>query len=245
MLTALTTNSGGHSSNFSRMYWDCTPRSCVADLRCLGQLFSRSLQNVAHSNFGGTQTPTRSNRRDERRILGLNIGATGFSCLVYMYFGCFGFEAKKCFSRALLDPAGDVTDSEYDTDLMNISFQLKHCFRDYAMLNTIAHNLVTLRFDFEADKNYLSSVYHRLCSLLTDVLHCHVLITDWHNEFQFGKAFRQLLSEMKVPLWKCCEQVLVCCLDSYQSFASKKVLFPKTDSVMKCRDKSFFTLFFK
>jgi hypothetical protein len=140
------------------------------------------------------------------------------------------FEASKCFSRALLDPAGDATDSEYDTDLMNISFELKRCCGDYAMLKTIAHNLVTLRFDFEADKNYLSLVYHRLISLLTDVLHCHVLITDWHNEFQFGKTFRTLLRDMKVPLWECCEQVLVCCLDSYQSFASKKVLFPKTDS---------------
>ena len=141
------------------------------------------------------------------------------------------FEASKCLPRALLDPAGDVTDSDYDTELMNLSFELKHCFGNYSMLKTISHNLETLRFDFEADKNYLPSVFHRLCSLLTDVLHCHVIITEWHNEFLLGQTYRKLLSDMKVPLWRCCEQVLLTCLKSYQSFATKKVLFQGKDSL--------------
>ena len=140
------------------------------------------------------------------------------------------FEASKCLPRALLDPAGDVTDSDYDTELMSLSFELKRCFGDYAMLKTISHNLETLRFDFEADKNYLPSVFHRLCSFLTDVLHCHVIITEWHNEFQLGQTYLKLLSDSKVPLWRCCEQVLLSCLKSYQGFTTKKVLFKDKDS---------------
>jgi len=154
-----------------------------------------------------------------------NVSEAWSSCIL----DTLAYESSKCFARALLDPPGETTDSEYDADLINLAFELKRGFGDYAKLKTVTHNLVTLRFDFEADKNYLPSVFERLCTLLTDVLHGHFVIAEWHDEFQFGTAFRKMIYEMKLPLWKCCEQVLLSCLSSYQSFATTKALFPEKD----------------
>lgn len=144
------------------------------------------------------------------------------------------FEAEKCLSRALLDPT-NMMDSAHDKELLELEYALQEDHGDFAKLKTVSHNLVTIRFDFEASHNYLPMVYHRLCMLLTDVLYCHCLLVKWHesNTYQDKEAteriHRQLLMS-KAKLLKRCEQVLVSCLEEYLNFATKKKLFgDKTD----------------
>lgn len=145
------------------------------------------------------------------------------------------FQADKCFARALLDPT-DSLDSEYDKELITLEYELKQDSRDAVKLISLTHNLVTIRFDFEASSNYLPMVYHRLCALLTEVLHAHYVLSQHHvvlqAQQQTDKKVTRLLVEIetairsaKVNLWQQCEQVLAKCLDQYHNFAAKKTLF--------------------
>ena len=142
------------------------------------------------------------------------------------------YQADKCFARALLDPT-DSTDSEHDRELIQLGFELRQDTRDAAKLISLTHNLVTIRFDFEANQNYLPMVYHRLVALLTDLLHAHYLLIKIHNSFSSDGAINsecrdvtmQALVSAKVDIWRRCEQVLVKCLDQYHHFAAKRKLF--------------------
>ena len=139
------------------------------------------------------------------------------------------FETEKCLARALLDPT-DEKDSVYDKELLNLEYTLHEGHGDFAKLKTVSHNLVTIRFDFEASHNYFPLVYHRLCLLLTDLLYCHCIVVNCHsNHLDIDrevneKIYRQLCKS-KLKLWKRCEQVLGSCLDEYVNFAAKKKLF--------------------
>ena len=156
------------------------------------------------------------------------------------------WEADICLARSLLDPT-NAQDSEYDKELVEYSYELRESLGcgggDAAKLGTIAHNLVTIRFDFEASLLYLPRVYHRLCLLLTNVLHSHCVLTKWHKEYQKSannnnndEKERQLLDILlhglltgRSELWQRCEAVLMRCLDEYLDFAGKKKLFRKKD----------------
>ena len=147
------------------------------------------------------------------------------------------FQADKCFARALLDPT-DSIDSEFDKELIHLGYELRQDSRDAVKLISLTHNLVTIRFDFEANCHYLPMVYHRLCALLTEVLHAHHILAQHHKALQEtgsdkstdGSRLNQVgvaIRAAKVDIWRCCEQVLVKCLDQYHHFAAKKALFPK------------------
>jgi hypothetical protein len=139
------------------------------------------------------------------------------------------FEADKCLARALLNPT-NCGESVHDKELLTLEYALKDGHGDYAKLKTVSHNLVTIRFDFEASQQYFPLVFHRLCQLLTEVLHCHFAIVRWHksnddhNKETHTKVRRQLLKS-RVKVWKRCEQVLGACMDEYINFASKTKLF--------------------
>jgi hypothetical protein len=145
------------------------------------------------------------------------------------------FQVDKCFARALLDPT-DSTDSEYDRDLIHLGFELRQDTRDVAKLISLTHNLVTIRFDFEADQNYLPMVYHRLVALLTDVLHAHYLLIKIHAalpndgtriNLKYRDETMLSLIGAKVVIWGRCEQVLVKSLEQYHHFAGKRMLFSR------------------
>lgn len=139
------------------------------------------------------------------------------------------FEADKCLARALLNPT-KCGDSAHDKELLTLEYALKDGHGDYAKLKTVSHNLVTIRFDFEASQKYFPLVFHRLCQLLTDVLYCHYVIVNWHkgnsdHDNEIHTKIRRQLLKSKFKVWKRCEQVLGACMDEYINFASKTKLF--------------------
>ena len=145
------------------------------------------------------------------------------------------FQADKCFARALLDPT-DSFDSDFDQELITLGQELKQDSRDAVKLISLTHNLVTIRFDFEVNCSYLPMVYHRLCALLTEVLHAHYLLSQHHaalmaanneNDPNDLKQIEKAIRSSKVDIWKRCEQVLAKCLDQYHHFAAKKTLFSR------------------
>jgi hypothetical protein len=138
------------------------------------------------------------------------------------------FQADKCFARALLDPT-DAEDSEYDKDLIQLGFELRDDNYDTAKLLSLTHNLVTIRFGFETDRHYLPMVYHRMCVLLTDVLHCHDVLMRWHSRTNENDGVATSLAEFKMDLWTRCEEALAKCLDRYLHTAGKIVLFPDNE----------------
>ena len=71
------------------------------------------------------------------------------------------FEAMRCFAVALLDPP-DRRPSRFDPDLVQLSTELKD-WGDASKLRQTCHNLVTIRFQFEASEFYFPRVYQHLC----------------------------------------------------------------------------------
>lgn len=145
------------------------------------------------------------------------------------------FQADKCFARALLDPT-DSLDSDFDQELITLGQELKQDSRDAVKLISLTHNLVTIRFDFEVNCSYLPMVYHRLCALLTEVLHAHCILSQHHkalmvahgeNDSNDLKQIEAAIRSSKVDIWRRCEQVLAKCLDQYHHFAAKKTLFSR------------------
>jgi hypothetical protein len=155
------------------------------------------------------------------------------------------FEADRALCLALLDPT-DVTDSEYDKELMALHYQIDQDWGKPHKLKTMTHNLVTIRFDFEQDLNHLPAVYHRLCVLLTNVLYGHQCLRQWHqdavrddwaksNDIDDRKVLPQLLEEVssrRLAVWNHCLGVLEKCVDEYLTFGgNKKILFEWRDGI--------------
>jgi Protein of unknown function C-terminus (DUF2451) len=139
------------------------------------------------------------------------------------------FEADKACARALLQPT-HATSSSHSDHLSSLASDLRENVGDDANLKTILHNLVTIRFGFEADSNYFPMVYHQLCAFLTDILFSHRLLLNWHKsrfheEEEVNSRIFEELSKKKTKLWIHCERVLCSILDEYITFASKKKLF--------------------
>jgi hypothetical protein len=161
-------------------------------------------------------------------------------------------EVDRAFARALLDPS-DSRESLYDKELIELSLELSQEGADSARLRTVTHNLVTIRFNFEADENYLPWVYRKLCSLLTDVLYTQYCVLQWHNcQLETGGEINGarsgtmakdlngvIVAEIKagIPmLWKHCEAVLTRCLDEYLHLAAKTKLFHGDDDRTWAKD---------
>ncbi len=144
-------------------------------------------------------------------------------------------EAQKSFGMALLNPTDSENEvSEYDKELLALSTK---AYLDPSRMAIWTHNLVTIRFDFELSKNHLPAIYHKLCSLLTNVLLGHHCLLDWHrtnrtNEFpssrQVMAAIFEALLDRRASIWNACVKVLEECLEEYLKFASKKKLFQAT-----------------
>eukprot|EP00550_Attheya_septentrionalis_P001917 CAMPEP_0198287380 /NCGR_PEP_ID=MMETSP1449-20131203/6221_1 /TAXON_ID=420275 /ORGANISM="Attheya septentrionalis, Strain CCMP2084" /LENGTH=1679 /DNA_ID=CAMNT_0043985327 /DNA_START=160 /DNA_END=5199 /DNA_ORIENTATION=- len=102
------------------------------------------------------------------------------------------YEADKCLARALLDPSTrgdededeDNNDDSYYSNLLALRlelFQEQNGYGDLSKLQSITHDLITIRFDFESNRNHFRWVYHQTCLLLADVMHTHYLLTQWHR----------------------------------------------------------------
>jgi hypothetical protein len=155
------------------------------------------------------------------------------------------FEADRALCLALLDPT-DVIDSEYDKELMALNYQIDQDWGNQPhKLQTMTHNLVTIRFDFEQELNHLPAVYHRLCVLLTNVLYGQQCLLEWHqsairedwaksNDMDDHKWLQLVLEEMssrRLAVWNHCLGVFQKCIDEYLPFAGKKTLFDWKDGV--------------
>lgn len=163
-------------------------------------------------------------------------------------------EVDRAFARALLDPS-DFRESLYDKELMELSVELSNEGSDSSRLRTVTHNLVTIRFNFEAEENYLPWVYRKLCGLLTDVLHTLYKVLLWHkNQCESidesdtshstartvalelnGSIMRDIKAGASF-LWRHCEGVLTRCLDEYLHLAAKIKLFHGEDDRTWARD---------
>jgi hypothetical protein len=139
-------------------------------------------------------------------------------------------EAQKCFGMALLDPTDSENEaSEYDQELLALS---TNAYLDPSKMAIWTHNLVTIRFDFELQKNLLPAVFHRLCCLLTNVLHGQYCLMQWHAQEAYSKddnqvlvSIHQELQKRRVSIWNSCVKVLEECLEEYLKFVGKKKLF--------------------
>lgn len=157
------------------------------------------------------------------------------------------FEADRAFAIALLDPV-DSVGSEFEKELRLLAREVDLDWGDGAKLRTLTHNLVTIRFDFESQSSYLPRVFHRLCIVLSEVLHSHFLFTQWHatpfddqsrRTESLHKSREQStihvdgalgvidcgLKAARTRLWNHCELVIVKCFEEYLNFATKRKLF--------------------
>ncbi|KAL7563342.1 hypothetical protein ACA910_014186 [Epithemia clementina (nom. ined.)] len=151
------------------------------------------------------------------------------------------FEAMRCFAVALLDPP-DRRASRYDPDLVQLSDEL-HDWGDTSKLRQTCHNLVTIRFHFEASEFYFPGVYQRLCDGLINILRMATDFVEFHQHASSNasegegdgarlEALTNALTESLEPLWAQCEEVLVQCLDEYLNFAGKRDLFHQEEATI-------------
>jgi hypothetical protein len=157
------------------------------------------------------------------------------------------YEADRAFAISLLDPT-DPDDSTFEKELMHLAREVDLDWGDGAKLRTLTHNLVTIRFDFESQSNYLPRVFRRLCPVLSDVLHAHFLFVQWHaapfddqsrcakglhevrgqKSLQLNGALRAIHSGLNLSrtrLWSHCEHVITKCFEEHINFATKRNLF--------------------
>lgn len=151
-------------------------------------------------------------------------------------------ETQKSFGMALLCPTdSENEESEYDQELLALS---TNAYLDPSRMAIWAHNLVTIRFDFELQKNHLPAVTHKLCWQLTNILHSHHVLLSWHEQHAASgdgiaaiskpdarskAAVMQTvfdeLSARRSSIWNTCVKVLEECMEEYLKFASKMKLF--------------------
>ena len=90
-------------------------------------------------------------------------------------------------------------------------------------LQTLTHDLVAVWFGFQSAT--LPFVYHKLCVLLTNILHAHVVFSQWHDEHCKDQpdprleGIRDEFDATRPVLWKHCKVILTWCLDEYLSFS--------------------------
>lgn len=160
------------------------------------------------------------------------------------------YETDRALALALLQP-NSSTVSTFNQELNLLSREVDVVWGDGVKLKSIAHNLVTIRFDLESNINHLPRVVHRLCYLMTEILRAHSLLIEWHREnFELSnsidveiherpsteqpsghndlKEIYVSLNGSAVSLWNQCESVLNKCLDEYLHFAKKRSLFERT-----------------
>ena len=151
-------------------------------------------------------------------------------------FDALSYEALRSFALALLDPPGRNT-SQYDNDLIQLSLEIRD-WGDVAKLKQSCHNLVTIRFHFEATEFYFPRVYQSLCQGLAQVLQIAKRIEGYHiklaNKERCGmddadharlKVLSTEIAQSLSLLWEQCESVLIQCLDEYIHFSGKRELF--------------------
>lgn len=157
------------------------------------------------------------------------------------------YEAERTFAVALLEPT-DVQDSEFQQELRVLSQEADLHWGDTAKLRSLSHNLVTIRFVFEPERYYFPKIFHRLCQLLTNVLHTHFLLHEWHRTSwnydgeetqsctsQHDAQLQTMFSDMNssvLTFWDHCEEVIIRCFDEYLHFAPKISLFERSDNAM-------------
>ena len=90
------------------------------------------------------------------------VGDTAFaSAWSQTILEALSYEAMRCLAVALLDPP-ERRPSSFDPDLVQLSMEIRD-WGDTSKLRQTCHNLVTIRFHFEADQFYFPRVYQRLC----------------------------------------------------------------------------------
>eukprot|EP00934_Nitzschia_sp_Nitz4_P009165 Nitzschia sp. Nitz4//scaffold31_size150131//23864//28795//NITZ4_002813-RA/size150131-snap-gene-0.68-mRNA-1//1//CDS//3329547614//9155//frame0 len=140
-------------------------------------------------------------------------------------------EAQRSFGMAMLNPTdSEHEDSQYDKELLALSTS---AYANPEKMSVWTANLVTIRFDFEMDKNPLPAVYHRLCWHLANVLHGQFRLLQWHQHYnekssECTPALLSILNDMKnrrVSIWNSCIKALEECLEEYHQHTAKKRVF--------------------
>uniref|UniRef100_A0A7S3VDF8 Syndetin C-terminal domain-containing protein n=1 Tax=Chaetoceros debilis TaxID=122233 RepID=A0A7S3VDF8_9STRA len=135
-------------------------------------------------------------QEEEKVVDDMKIRPTVASAWAESLLKGFYFEADRCLARALLDPTSSHIDgsedtneastftSEFEENLQEIRIQLGNMQafdESAASLRSIVKNLISIRFEFERKDHYISSVFHKLCVTLADLLHTHYMICQWHH----------------------------------------------------------------
>ena len=145
------------------------------------------------------------------------------------------YELERCLAVALLEPV-DSIDSEFVKDLKILELEMAKGWGDSPKLRTLTHNLVTIRFDFEATLCYFPKVVLRLCECLVDVLKAHLMFHRYHAEFEAvdGQStdadmmisVAEGLGKSARSLWEKCESILIHIMEEYRHFSSRRNLRP-------------------
>lgn len=245
----------------------------LAELSCLDELRTR-LDNTGHRFWGRLLQLNESmvvrclpgNKMDwfeYERLLQAAIDlhtsafteADGVSLAVdwsQSIFHALCHEADRALAFALLEPT-EAGNSHFNKELEQLSNELESDWGDDAKLRNITHNLVTVRFKFEAHERHLARVLCRLCQKLVDVLYVFfrfhdflVTASDDHtsarDESQSGvtplestqrqaklASILRQLQELSIQVWSQCEYVIIHCLDEFLHFSETPQLFQRTE----------------
>ncbi len=133
------------------------------------------------------------------------------------------FEAERCLARALVDPTSfddnTVFNScgEFDENLIEMRKklnQLQAFDKDAKSIRSMTMNLLSIRFEFEKRTDLLPWVFHKLCSLLADVMHTHYLLAQCHEEVMddnsigLNKSISDAIQRGKVDVWTHCKSLI-------------------------------------
>jgi hypothetical protein len=231
------------TSVLEERFWDrlkflarqCVVKACrgqdvpVSEYRCLMKA-SFGLFEASWSNHLSLIEPSDSMQADSRFEESTGWSRNIVSSVIY--------ELDRCLAIALLEPI-EPEDSEYMKDLRSLEIELETGWGDSAKLKSLTHNLVTIRFDFEACMFYLPKVATRLCECLLGVLKAFLVFYREHaclDEPEFAEndtvsssvesmsyVAKRLCSAAE-SLWEKCELVMTHLLDEYKHFAGRRNL---------------------
>lgn len=100
----------------------------------------------------------------------------------------FCFEAERCLAKALLEPSIISSDSSnkslFDDNIREMKSELcdiQVFSENAATLRKIVKNLISIRFEFENEKDMLPKIFHSLCLNLASVMYSFDLFMSWHQ----------------------------------------------------------------
>jgi len=144
----------------------------------------------------------------------------------------FGCEAEKSVATALLNPSEAEEESQYNEELNRLACEVESGWGDGPKMRVLTHNLVTVRFDFEAHKRYLPRVVQALIGKLDFLLCFYDSLSSWHNDNCPGLRIQEHLVDSKQLFWSRCERTIDSCLLEFVNFSRRDILFTNTNGAV-------------